>query len=72
MFREGTLDERLNMMYLENMLMFTLLTPTLLLYMLVIDKAKGASLGQAIVLGIIGVFLAFILILLAIRTLEAG
>lgn len=60
------------MMYLENMLMFTLLTPTLLLYMLVIDKAKGASLGQAIVLGIIGVFLAFILILLAIRTLEAG
>ncbi|HEZ6660207.1 TPA: hypothetical protein WI685_001403 [Neisseria meningitidis] len=60
------------MMYLENMLMFTLLTPTLLLYMLVIDKAKGASLGQAIVLGIIGVFLAFIFILLAIRTLGAG
>ncbi len=52
--------------------MFTLLTPTLLLYMLVIDKAKGASLGQAIVLGIIGVFLAFIFILLAIRTLGAG
>ena len=51
------------MMYLENMLMFTLLTPTLLLYMLVIDKAKGAS---------IGVFLAFIFILLAIRTLGAG
>ena len=52
--------------------MFTLLTPTLLLYMLVIDKAEGASLGQAIVLGIIGVFLAFILILLAIRPLGAG
>lgn len=53
-------------MYLQKMFMFTLLTPTLFLYMLVIDKAKGASLGQAIVLGIIGVFLAFILMLLAI------
>lgn len=59
-------------MYLSKMFIFTLLIPTVFLYMLVIDEAKGASLGQAIVLGIIGVFLAFIFMLLAIIPLEAG
>lgn len=60
------------MMYLSKMFIFTLLIPTVFLYMLVIDEAKVASLGQAIVLGIIGVFLAFIFMLLAIIPLEAG
>ena len=59
-------------MYLSKMFIFTLLIPTVFLYMLVIDEAKVASLGQAIVLGIIGVFLAFIFMLLAIIPLEAG